>query len=35
LKLPIAVVSSPGRLEPGVVGIFKPVLLLPEVLRNG
>ena len=30
LKLPIAVMSSPGRLEPGVVGIFRPVLLLPE-----
>jgi len=30
LGLPIPVRSSPDRLEPGVVGIFKPVLLLPE-----
>ena len=30
LKLPIAAMSSPARLEPGVFGIFRPVLLLPE-----
>src|SRR5689334_10489878 len=30
LKLPIKVMSSPGLLEPGVVGIFRQVLLLPE-----
>src|ERR1019366_6980863 len=30
LRLPIRVMSSTARLEPGVVGIFKPVLLLPE-----
>jgi uncharacterized protein (TIGR03435 family) len=30
LSLPIPVVSTPARLEPGVVGIFRPVLLLPE-----
>ena len=29
LNLPIQVMSSPVRLEPGVVGILKPVLLLP------
>jgi uncharacterized protein (TIGR03435 family) len=30
LGLPICVVSTPARLEPGVFGIFRPVLLLPE-----
>ena len=30
LNLPILVMSAPGRLEPGVFGIFKPVLLLPD-----
>ncbi len=30
LDLPIPVMISPGRLEPGVFGILKPVLLLPE-----
>jgi bla regulator protein blaR1 len=30
LDLPIRVMSSSARLEPGVFGIFKPVLLLPE-----
>jgi uncharacterized protein (TIGR03435 family) len=30
LNLPISVMSAPGRLEPGVFGILKPVLLLPE-----
>jgi bla regulator protein BlaR1 len=30
LKLPIPVMSSPARLEPGVFGAFRPVLLLPE-----
>jgi uncharacterized protein (TIGR03435 family) len=30
LNLPIEVLSSPARLEPGVFGIRKPVLLLPE-----
>jgi len=28
--LPIPVVSVPSRMEPGVFGIFRPVLLLPE-----
>ena len=30
LNLPIPVMSAPGRLEPGVFGILKPVLLLPD-----
>ncbi|HEV1287836.1 MAG TPA: TIGR03435 family protein [Bryobacteraceae bacterium] len=30
LRLPIPVMSSATRLEPGVFGIFKPVLLLPD-----
>jgi bla regulator protein blaR1 len=30
LDLPIRVVSTPAGLEPGVFGIFRPVLLLPE-----
>lgn len=34
LNLPIRVMSSPARLEPGVFGIFKPVLLLPEGIER-
>ncbi len=30
LGLPIRVVSTPARLEPGVFGVFRPVLVLPE-----
>jgi len=30
LGLPITVRTAPGRLEPGVLGIWRPVLLLPE-----
>lgn len=30
LDAPIKIVSSPARLEPGVFGIFRPVLLVPE-----
>jgi bla regulator protein BlaR1 len=30
LHLPVPVMSTAARLEPGVFGIFKPVLLLPE-----
>ncbi len=30
LDLPIRVVSTPARLEPGVFGVFRPVLLLPD-----
>jgi uncharacterized protein (TIGR03435 family) len=30
LNLPIRVMSSGGRLEPGVVGVIRPTLLLPE-----
>src|SRR5262249_53598467 len=30
LVMPIKVMSGPQRLEPGVFGIFKPVLLLPD-----
>lgn len=30
LNLPIRALSSPARLEPGVFGIFRPILLLPE-----
>ncbi|HYL76096.1 MAG TPA: M56 family metallopeptidase [Bryobacteraceae bacterium] len=30
LDLPIRAVSSPALLEPGVFGVFRPVLLLPE-----
>jgi len=30
LDLPIPVMAAPGRMEPGVFGIWKPVLLLPE-----
>jgi bla regulator protein BlaR1 len=34
LDLPIRVVSTPARLEPGVFGIFRPVLLLPEGIAS-
>jgi uncharacterized protein (TIGR03435 family) len=34
LNLPIRVMSSGGRLEPGVVGIFRLVLLLPEGIMS-
>lgn len=30
LQVPVPVLSSPALLEPGVFGIFRPVLLLPE-----
>jgi uncharacterized protein (TIGR03435 family) len=30
----VPVLSTPGRLEPGVFGIFRPVLLLPENIRE-
>jgi bla regulator protein blaR1 len=30
LNLPIHAVSSPARFEPGVFGVFRPILLLPE-----
>ena len=32
MPIPVAVLSVPGVLEPGVVGFFRPVLLLPEKL---
>ncbi|HEY4355770.1 MAG TPA: M56 family metallopeptidase [Acidobacteriaceae bacterium] len=34
LDLPILAFSSSARLEPGVFGIFRPVLLLPDGLRQ-
>ncbi len=34
LDLPIQAMSSPTLLEPGVFGIFRPVLLLPEGILN-
>ncbi len=34
LNLPIRAMSSPARLEPGVFGIFRPVLLLPEGIHD-
>jgi uncharacterized protein (TIGR03435 family) len=34
LELPIRAVSSPTLLEPGVFGVFRPVLLLPEGLLD-
>jgi bla regulator protein BlaR1 len=34
LDLPIRAVSSPERLEPGVFGIFRPVLLVPEGIAD-
>ena len=30
LGLPIRAISTPSRLEPGVFGVFRPVLVLPE-----
>ena len=30
IQLPVRVISSPTLLEPGVLGIFRPVILLPE-----
>lgn len=30
LDLPIPVMATPGRLEPGVFGVLRPILLLPE-----
>src|SRR5579875_3997136 len=34
LNLPIRAVSSPTLLEPGVFGVFRPVVLLPEGILN-
>jgi beta-lactamase regulating signal transducer with metallopeptidase domain len=34
LKLPIPAMSSPARLEPGVFGIFRPILMLPEGIAD-
>ena len=34
LNLPIPVLASSSRLEPGVFGVFRPFLLLPEGLRE-
>lgn len=34
LGLPIPVLSSPSRIEPGVFGILRPVLLLPEGIAD-
>jgi len=34
LGLPIPVMSSPSRIEPGVFGILRPVLLLPEGIAD-
>ena len=34
LKLPIPAFSTPGQMEPGVFGIRKPVLLLPEGIMD-
>jgi uncharacterized protein (TIGR03435 family) len=34
LSLPIPVMSSAARLEPGVFGVFRPALLLPEGIAN-
>jgi bla regulator protein blaR1 len=30
LKLPIRALATPARLEPGVIGVFRPILLLPD-----
>ena len=30
MDAPIPVMSAPGRFEPGIFGIWRPVLLLPE-----
>ena len=35
LALPIRAVSSPTLLEPGVFGVFRPVMLLPEGIQIG
>jgi len=34
LELPIRAVSSPTMIEPGVFGIFRPILLLPEGIAD-
>jgi len=34
LRFPVPVLSSPSAIEPGVFGIFRPVLLLPEGLAD-
>jgi hypothetical protein len=34
LDVSIPVMSCPRRLEPGVFGIFKPVLLLPDGIKD-
>ncbi len=34
LGLPIPAMSAPARLEPGVFGVFRPVLLLPEGITS-
>ena len=34
LRLRIPALSSPSRLEPGIVGIFRPTLLLPEGIMD-
>jgi bla regulator protein BlaR1 len=34
LDVPITVLSTSARVEPGVVGILRPVLLLPEAIRE-
>lgn len=34
IQAPIKVMSSPTRLEPGVFGVFRPVLLLPEGIAD-
>src|ERR1700678_1464099 len=34
LNLSIPVMSSPARMEPGVLGIFNPVLILPEGIAS-
>jgi uncharacterized protein (TIGR03435 family) len=34
IQAPIDVMSSPSRLEPGIFGVFRPVLLLPEGIAD-
>jgi beta-lactamase regulating signal transducer with metallopeptidase domain len=34
LKLPIRAMSSPARLEPGIFGVFRPILLVPEGITD-
>jgi uncharacterized protein (TIGR03435 family) len=34
INAPIPVMSSPTRLEPGIFGVFRPVLLLPEGIAD-